>query len=222
MTASHLVYVIGAPGVGKSMLMNALTGSCWREPCENGVPHCQLWTPSQELRQGGAPRCLALELGRRRTEFSGTDALSLSIQPRAVAWLSTHPHGLVLGEGDRLGNVSFLDSMRGAGVHVTLVHLGLPDEILVQRWAAARAAQNPAWRAGRRTKAYNTAHTWAAQGGDVHFLDGTTGTPLELAAQLRGHVPALAALPHCTLGEPLPPQHLIATRGQTSVRPMAR
>lgn len=228
---THLVYVIGAPGVGKSMLMNALTGSCWREPCVTGVPHSQLWTPSQQLRERGAARCLALELGRRRAEFSGTDALSLSIQPRAVAWLATHPHDLVLGEGDRLGNLSFLEAMRGAGVRVTLVHVGVNEEVLLQRWAAARAAQDPAWRAGRRTKAHNTAHAWADGGGEVHFLDASTDTPLELAARLRQLVPALAVLPPWTLGEPLPPQHLcrephtdpleVTTYTDKPIRPMS-
>lgn len=204
---THLVYIVGAPAVGKSTLLWALTGYCWREPCITGVAHSALWAPSQRVRDGEQSRVLALELGKQRGEYSGTDALPFNVQPPALRWLATRPHPLVVGEGDRLGNISFLRALREDDIRCTLVHLSLPEDVLAQRWKTWRHRQDPAWRAGRATKAANTATAWAADGEQVITLDGTTD-PLTLAARLRDQVPDLTVLPPLVAGLPLPPAHL--------------
>jgi len=201
----HLVYLVGAPAVGKTSLMQALTGWCWREPRDGGIPYDELWTPSQLVRHGGEPSILALEMGKRRGTYSGTDALGMSVHPRALAWLASRPHPLVLGEGDRLGCLKFLRSVAALGIDVTLVHLTVPEQTLMTRWAAERSHQNPAWRAGRLSKAANVADGWRADGRRAVHLDATTGTPHELADRLRVEVKALAALPPMSGAMPIPP-----------------
>lgn len=191
MIQTHLVYLSGPPGAGKSTLMAQLTGDCWREPAPTGIPHDVLWCEPP----GGAPRKVALEIGAQREDFSGTDALSMSIQPKAVQWLGTHPHDLVLGEGDRLANMKFLTAVESLGVAVTLVALTVSDELLERRWAAERAHQNPTWRAGRVTKARRLAESWRLCGGEVVSLDVSHDAPDQLAAELTSRVPVLRRLP---------------------------
>lgn len=191
MIHTHLVYVSGPPGAGKSTLMAELTRDCWREPAPTGIPHDLLWCEPP----GDGPRKVALEIGVRREEFSGTDALSMSIQPKAVQWLGTHPHSLVLGEGDRLANMKFLAAVESLGVAVTLVALTVTDAVLHERWAAERAHQNPTWRAGRVTKAAKLAESWALCGGNVVVVDGSRSAPGQLAAEVRERVPDLVRLP---------------------------
>lgn len=167
--STHLLYVSGPPGAGKSTLLDRLTTGCEREPGATGIPHDVLRDP----RRPG--EVVALEMGVRRAQFSGTDALSMSIQPQASAWLAEHPARLVLGEGDRLANLKFLTAAEHAHVTVTLVNLAASDELLEQRWAE-RQHQDATWRAGRVSKARRLADQWETYGGTVITLDAALPT----------------------------------------------
>lgn len=165
------LYVIGAPGVGKTSLMAEVTRP-WGDP---EVRH----TPVPHLRWGGRA-----EVGRRRGEFSGTDALGYAVVPSAVAWVASPQRPeLLLGEGDRLACRAFLDALRAAGAS-TVVCLTGPAA-----WTRARSVdrsarlgrepQNEAWWQGRLTK---TAHL--ALDYDAVMLDARRPT-VELAAEVR-------------------------------------
>lgn len=171
------LYVVGLPGSGKSTLMKAIIdrhGATGVHVADQPVPH---------LRYHADGRDLGLwEIGRRRESFSGTDALAMNINPRAIAWVQmlgeTGGPTWLLGEGDRLALVSFL----AACPNLTVVHLDTPPDVARER-ATARAAtlgvppQAEAWWKGRATKVRNLmAAVTPMPSVTVTTLDGTAET----------------------------------------------
>lgn len=179
----HLVYVIGAPGVGKSTLMAHLTLDIMVAQLHTEPFGHVLW------------RHDVVELGIRRADFSGTDALPMNVQPKVERWLADEglDYPLVIGEGDRLGNVKFLRAAREAGWIVHLVVMQLPAEALNLRHAGRGKAQSESWREGRKTKVRNTA-SWAV-GEGIHVLSmPASRLPGQLAGQVFKHIPELERL----------------------------
>lgn len=153
----RLVYLVGAPGSGKSTLMARLTAGYSRAV----VPPLNYPAPARDwLLHRRTLAVAAIELGRRRAHFSGTDALPSNAITLAERWLAMQQEApLVFGEGARLGNRRFLASAVTAGYGVTLVLLDHPE---VTAWRTARSAelgkvQNPGWVAGRTTASRNLA-----------------------------------------------------------------
>jgi P-loop Nucleotide Kinase3 len=141
----RLVYLIGDPGVGKTTLTRALLDRLADGATEvsSPVPHELLWR---------AGRVVGAHLGRPREWFGGTDALAMNVQPAATAWLTTRPFGLVVGEGDRLGNGKFFAAMTTAGIDLAVVHVTCPPTLAEARRVERGSRYHPAWLAGRRTK----------------------------------------------------------------------
>lgn len=165
-----LVYVIGAPGAGKTTLVGGLVGPTgWTEQSEP-IPH---------LSRG--PIRMP---GRRRVPFGGTDTLAMNIARKAEAWIASLPAPLVIGEGDRLAYGRFFDVAASAGYRLHLIHLGVrPEE--AERRRAARAdelgvpPQNPTWVQGRTSKAGRLAAQFGAQ-----WVRGDTDDPVGAARAL--------------------------------------
>lgn len=142
-----VAYLIGAPGVGKSTaLRSALEILEWGKPASRDLP-----VPHLDYGQG------RIQVGRDRGNgFSGTDALALSINPRAVGWIATTPGSVVVGEGDRLANGKFLEACEAAGT-LRLIWLDAPPTLCIGRMVARAAdlgvaPQTAAWWKGRYTK----------------------------------------------------------------------
>lgn len=143
----QLLYLVGAPGVGKSTVARELTHHWDKSVVPTGpVPHVLLKHP-------GSGRLLGLELGVPRESFPGTDALAMDIGPRALTWLGSACCPFVLGEGARLATRPFLGGMARSGVRVTLVRLAAGEELLTERWRARGSKQSPSWRKGAGTRA---------------------------------------------------------------------
>lgn len=149
----RLIYLIGGPGSGKSTLMRRiidLEGRGWTRatvPASSGAPAREWYVDSLAgLR--------AVELGRNRAQFSGTDALPAAVIDVAEPWIRRQDEcDCVLGEGARLANRRFLSAAADSGYEVTLVHL---DHEEADEWRAARSAeigrvQAATWVKGRVT-----------------------------------------------------------------------
>lgn len=205
-SAGSLVYLSGAPASGKSTLMARLTRYCVRhELTPNSIG------PARDLLHLPRPAALtlassaAIELGRRREAFSGTDALPMNAVIAAEQFISTSAKGysLILGEGDRLANRRFLLGARDAGWDVTLIHLDAPAPVLDARCRDRGSTQSAGWRAGRETKAVNLATQMLSEGLRVHLfpthaLHTSATTPADTIAAVSAAVvrtvPVLAAL----------------------------
>lgn len=134
---TRALYIVGAPGSGKSTLMARLLEG---------------WVVGPHRRWGREVFGHYLEhpekgrgayLGHLRPEYPGTDALSLSAAPRVMEWLESLPLlGLdwVFGEGARLSHLSFLLELDKA-TDLTVVHLEVDPETAAQRRAARGGKQ---------------------------------------------------------------------------------
>ncbi len=162
-----LVYLVGPPGVGKTTLMEALTARCERQSEAKPFAHDWLYRDTTPV---------GIELGRRREAFSGTDALSMSVQPKAVEWIARKRHPLILAEGARLATYGFLSAARNAGYGVTLFYLVAPEEELQGRREGRGSDQNPSWIKGAQSRARRIADQMRMDA-DVHLV--TTAPPVE-------------------------------------------
>ena len=184
LAVSRSLYVIGAPGTGKSSLMRRVVAGLglswgpeehvWRE----------LWV-NPLLSPVGVQK--GVSLGRERGTFSGTDALSMSAQPRVLEWLlhATELPEYVVGEGMRLSSPRFLIELDSLAP-LTLVYLSDDDQVTDERRARREGGDNltPTFVKQARTRAANAAQTMDALGYPVlsfhgHTLDTITEKVLE-------------------------------------------
>lgn len=145
MTGRTLVYVTGEPGVGKSTLMGQLTGG-WKRTHRP--------RPGRDLLTYNG-LTMAVELGRHRPDYPGTDALPMNAVTACERYVQGPAKGetdLLLGEGARLANARFLTAAVAAGWTVHLVHM-LNPRAAAQRRADRGSHQAPAWVRGRATAA---------------------------------------------------------------------
>lgn len=136
---NRMLYIVGIPGSGKSALMAELVKGRRRRVHANPFVHT--------VYEGGL-----VQLGRERLGHSGTDALSMSVQPQVLAALETGVWPAVLAEGDRLANRAFFGAARMRGYLVDLVLLDTPPELAAERRGARGTEQDETWVKGRVTK----------------------------------------------------------------------
>lgn len=153
---NHMLYLIGQPGSGKSTLAAALTEGLHATAVRHPFAHT-VWSSTP----------LVVEFGARREKFSGTDALSMSVQPKVVEWLDDAPYSLVLAEGDRLANGKFFTAVLKAGWKLTIARLGVSAAVGEARRHARCVelgidAQDPSWLKGRMSKVAKLSVDWQA------------------------------------------------------------
>lgn len=184
----HLLYVVGVPGAGKSTLIAALT---------EGLAAHEVKAPFAHRVYPGPPP--VAELGARRDAFSGTDALSMSVQPKAEEWLHGTNVSHVLAEGDRLANGKFFTAAIAAGWELRIAYLAVSRELAAYR-RQARAAelgvqlQSDAWLKGRLSKVERLCMEWGsrmyrieADGSPARVLDALRATGDTVVAALDSH-----------------------------------
>lgn len=149
----RLVYLIGAPGAGKTTIMRAAVG------------------PALIERQVGAVWCTShdrnvMQLGRQRSRFGGTDALAYDIQPKVLELLKgwgPKSARIVVGEGDRLSNAGFFHAVINLGITLVVVHLDTQPRLALERRAGRGSSQSISWVRGRETHTRRLAEGWAAR-----------------------------------------------------------
>jgi ribose 1,5-bisphosphokinase PhnN len=170
------VYIIGVPGSGKSTLMAELTKG--HTVMEFSKPIAHRW-----IGDG-----LAMELGRKRDSFSGTDALALNVQPEAMRFVEQHPARLILAEGDRLANDKFFQKIVDSGYDFQLVWVNVRPEVAEERRALRGSNQNATWLKGRQSKVFGLTERWT-----VWHINGEIPASAQVDS-LRANIPALAVL----------------------------
>ena len=159
MSDRRLFYVAGEPGVGKSTLMREVTSGWSRAYLEKEPGRAPARDLLADTTHAGQGRIVAVEIGRVREQFSGTDALPSNCIDDAVAYLQSglaaREAPLLLAEGARLSVRRFLQAAVNAGWRVQLLHIE-GEELAAERrtnrahWLR-RPEQNPSWVKGRRT-----------------------------------------------------------------------
>lgn len=183
-----LIYLSGEPGVGKSTLMAELTRD-WSAvtimPTADAPARVAYFTANRlppdtdPAPWWERPELRAVEIGRHRPTFSGTDALPQTVVGVAEIYLTSglaaRETPLLLAEGARLANRRFLQAALIAGWRLILVHLANPGVAAQRRRDRAAALgvreQHPSWVMGRRTAATNLAAEVSAWGCTVLTLD---------------------------------------------------
>lgn len=144
----------------EAALTDGLTGFDFPKPFARTV-----WKHDLPSLRAEHPRPGVVELGARREKFSGTDALSMSVQPRVTAWLEAELPPFVLAEGDRLANSRFYAAVLELGYTLRIARLRVSATVAEHR-RTARAAelgtklQAGPWLKGRITKVSRLAAEW--------------------------------------------------------------
>ena len=87
--------------------------------------------------------------------FSGTDRMSMAVQPEAIKFLAMLPdNAVVLYEGDRLFTASFLEHCL-ENYNLDIIYLKTTKETRQERYKERGSNQNETWLQGRETKVAN-------------------------------------------------------------------
>jgi len=138
----------GEPGAGKSTLMKQILYTFKMEPVFDKVklvPYHK--SPDKEYYILGK-----YEEGQ---VFSGTDRMSMAVQPEAVKFLASLPKdSIVLFEGDRLFTASFLEHCV-ENYETNIIYLSTDKSVRQERYKERGSNQNETWLQGRETKIAN-------------------------------------------------------------------
>jgi broad-specificity NMP kinase len=141
-----VIAIGGEPGSGKSTLMKRLIQHYSVEPKYNEVklvPYLQ------------KNNIYILGKYEEGEVFSGTDRMSMAVQPEAVKFCAALPeNSIVLFEGDRLFTASFLEDCMDK-YNLEIIHLFANKDIQKQRYLERGSEQNETWLRGRETKIAN-------------------------------------------------------------------
>jgi hypothetical protein len=186
----ELLYVIGAPGVGKSSAVRLAMESLRTRPDVTEQPFLHLSYPQHRVDGGtGYEPDPIIMLGGWREGFGGTDTLPMNVQPKVLEVLEhwedhdTERPGRIIAEGDRLANDKFFVAASWLGWNLTVISLEAPPDVLAKRRRAREqqlgtSPQNESWVRGRETKAARLAEQWCFPTGRI---DTVNRTPRDIA-----------------------------------------
>jgi len=141
-----VIAIGGEPGAGKSTLMKRLIETFSVEPKYDQfklVPYLQ------------KDNVYVLGKYEEGEVFSGTDRMSMAVQPEAIKFLATLPsNSVVLYEGDRLFTASFLEHCV-ENYDLSIIYLQTKKEVRQERYKDRGSNQNETWLQGRETKIAN-------------------------------------------------------------------
>lgn len=150
MNERRLLYIIGVPGVGKStILAEALRDTPIIGHFGKPIPHVA-------YSSGG-------QLGVLRDKFSGTDGMSMSIQPKVLSFLAGCSWDAAVAEGDRLANGKFFEDVIEQGWRLEIIVVKAPWSVVEARRRerdGGFGAQDPRWLLSRETKIRRLTARW--------------------------------------------------------------
>lgn len=136
----------GEPGSGKSTLMKRVIEHLGVEPKYDSfklVPYLQ------------KDNIYILGKYEEGEVFSGTDRMSMAVQPEAVKFLESLPKdSIVIFEGDRLFNSSFLEHCND-NYDTQIIYLKTDKSVREERYKERGSEQNETWLRGRESKISN-------------------------------------------------------------------
>lgn len=141
-----IIAIGGEPGAGKTTLMKKVISYF-------GVqPKYDYYKLVPFLQKGNI-----YVLGKYEEDeiFSGTDRMSMAVQPEAIKFLDKLPSdSVILYEGDRLFTASFLENCLDK-YDLTIVYLSTSKDIRIERYKERGSNQSESWLQGRETKISN-------------------------------------------------------------------
>lgn len=137
-----VIYIIGLPGTGKTTLMKRFMEQY------DWTPH----RPIDLLDSHISGNIRVLGKYEEGETFSGTDRLSMAVSPKAVEFIQSKPDEVIIGEGDRLNNKTFLSA---CGEDLTIIHLEVDDETRERRYKERGSNQSEKFIQTVRTKVSN-------------------------------------------------------------------
>lgn len=141
-----VIAIGGEPGAGKSTLMKRFIEEIKAVPMYNEyklVPYLQYFD------------IFILGKYEEGEVFSGTDRMSMAVQPEAVKFLASLPeNAIVLFEGDRLFNNSFLEHCN-ENYDTKIIYLKTTKDVRTERYKDRGSNQNETWLRGRESKINN-------------------------------------------------------------------
>lgn len=141
-----VIAIGGEPGSGKSTLMKEIIKHYSVEPKYDAfklVPYLQ------------KDNIYILGKYEEGEVFSGTDRMSMAVQPEAIKFLESLPKdAIVLFEGDRLFTASFLEHCLDK-YNLSIIYLSTTKQIREERYKERGSNQNETWLQGRETKISN-------------------------------------------------------------------
>ncbi len=179
----QVVFIVGAPGVGKTTLIESLIDSFAVYEIEKPK-----WTITPPW---------ALVGHYQKQTFGGGDTLGYTQGADAVRFMlddlaSQKNIKVAILDGDRMSTRNVLQQVREAGLKPQCWHLIANDQALTERCNKRGSNQNPTWAKGRQTKAANFAALFTEPGEQIHQIDTTDMSPSMVRTAFLSSFPCVA------------------------------